>query len=274
MSFLTPPMRSPVCSSCTRRILSSFSTPPLQAWTQQTRHKSSKKRSVKGPDHITVRLNRDVPGFGRKGAYVPISQGHMRNTWSPLSIASYLSPAESRSVVTRNIPVQRDVLFMADALGTRGMSKRRQAQIDAAVRAGGLISGTTDEEQKGQEKVAPAVRTVAPKRALELLGVLVPSRLDFRREVQDGGRELFGSVSIGDVVEVVRDVLGENEEASRIVVGEEDVKFVEVQGDAGRIKTLGQYRVEIGIKGAEGKVSRTVRVLPVEEKESGSRLVN
>ncbi|KAG8631572.1 hypothetical protein KVT40_000712 [Elsinoe batatas] len=273
MSLFTPSMRSPVCSSCTRRILASISPASSQPWTQQTRHKSSKKRSVKGPDHITVRLNRDVPGFGRKGSYVPISQGHMRNTWHPTSIASYLSPAESSSIRTRNIPVQRDVLFMAEAMAASGgMSKRRQAAIDAAVRAGGTMSSAAGEVEgagavgavgQGQAQV----QAVPARRALELMSVLVPGRMDFRRQVQEGGRGIFGSVSVGDVVERVRDVLGGNEEASRIVIGEEDVTFVDTEAEGGKVKTLGQFKVEIGVKGAEGTVARTVRVMPAEEKE-------
>ncbi|KAF2225641.1 hypothetical protein BDZ85DRAFT_69214 [Elsinoe ampelina] len=291
MSFLTPSIRSPVCSSCTRRILAFISPATSQPWTQQTRHKSSKRRSVKGPDHITVRLNRDVPGFGRKGSYVPISQGHMRNTWHPASIASYISPAERSSIQTRNIPVQRDVLFMAEAMAASGgMSKRRQAAIDAAVRAaGGTMTASSPTPGEGEGDAAERgvvgrgagggaqvqVQAVPAKRALELMSVLVPGRMDFRRQVQEGGRGIFGSVSVGDVVERVRDVLGGNEEASRIVIGEEHVRFVETEAEGGKVKTLGQFKVEIGVKGAEGTVARTVRVMPAEEKEKEQgRLVN
>ncbi|PNS19419.1 hypothetical protein CAC42_2596 [Sphaceloma murrayae] len=287
MSLFTPSMRSPTCSSCTLRLMTSLMTPTRTPWTQQTRLKSSKKRSVKGPDHITVRLNHDVPGFGRKGSYVPISAGHMRNTWHRASIASYCTPLELRSLAVRNVNVQRDVLFMATSVvERRGLSKRRQAQIDAAVRAGGTITSSSsstessETDKEGREDLEPEVGAVAkvqvvkPQRALELLGVLVPHRLDFKRQVQEGGKAIFGSVSAGDVVERVREAMGENEEASRVVVGDDDVRFVHVKGENGqegivdRVKALGQYKVEIGVKGADGSVSRSVRVLAAEAQDA------
>ncbi|TKX20202.1 putative ribosomal protein L9 [Elsinoe australis] len=280
MSLLAPSMRAPTCSSCARRILSPFIAAPAQPSTQQTRFKSSKKRSTKGPDHIIVRLNRDVPSYGRRGSYVSVSAGSMRNTWFRNSTASYITAAEHRDLTARNAPVGRDILFMADQLQEkRGMSKRRQAQIDAAVRAGGQITGTVEEqaEEEGakakDKSMGGDVVRVVPTRALELLGVLVPGRLDFRRQARAEGKGIFGSVSTGDVVEMVRVAMGENEEASRVVVGEEDVRFVDVKGEDGklgetdRVKSLGQYRVEIRVKGAEGAVSRPVRVLPAEEQQ-------
>ena len=87
-------------------------------------------------------------------------------------------------------------------------------------------------------------------------------------EAHTGPRQIFGSVSSGDVAAAMRTHLVENEEASRIVFGEEDVRFVNVgdeQGKAGetdRVKQTGEYQVEVRIRGADSIVQRAVRVLP------------
>lgn len=78
---------------------------------------------------------------------------------------------------------------------------------------------------------------------------------------------IFGSVSASDVATAMKAVLATNDEAARVVFGEEDVRFVNVKdengktGETDRVKYLGDYQVEVRVKGAEAIVKRVVRVL-------------
>lgn len=89
-----------------------------------------------------------------------------------------------------------------------------------------------------------------------------------KAEAPAGPRQIFGSVSSGDVAAAMRTHLAENEEASRIVFGEEDVRFVNVKdeqgkvGETDRVKQTGDYTVEVRLRGSEKVVTRAIRVLP------------
>ncbi|GAM90566.1 hypothetical protein ANO11243_086100 [Dothideomycetidae sp. 11243] len=113
---------------------------------------------------------------------------------------------------------------------------------------------------------APPGRLITdPARSQELISRLVPARLDFNRQVQSQALGvIFGSVTAADVAAAVTHELSTNDEASRVIVTEEDVTFIDVKGDDGhsstRVKSLGRFTVEIKVKGAEGPVTRTINV--------------
>jgi len=76
---------------------------------------------------------------------------------------------------------------------------------------------------------------------------------------------IYGSVSAQDILAAVRAVMGTNEESARVLVAEEDITFVEENRAAsveegGRIKHVGDYVVEIKIKGAEEGIRRLIKV--------------
>lgn len=75
---------------------------------------------------------------------------------------------------------------------------------------------------------------------------------------------IYGSVSTADVLASIRNDLARNDEAARIVLTEEDVKFTNLrEGDeTNRVKRLGEFEVDIRIKGAEEPLRKVVRVLP------------
>ena len=98
--------------------------------------------------------------------------------------------------------------------------------------------------------------------------------MDFSKEVIESGSKdedtsstsaasqaLFGSVSVADVAAKIRQNLSENLEASMVSVAEEDVKFLGVK-ESDRVKHVGEYQVEIRIKGSDVVVKRAVRVQP------------
>lgn len=82
------------------------------------------------------------------------------------------------------------------------------------------------------------------------------------------GTPIYGSVSTADVSSAIKAALAPNEEASKISFGDEDVRFVSPAGVEGdKVKMLGEFEVEVRIKGSEGTVRKVVRVLPLEKAE-------
>jgi len=81
---------------------------------------------------------------------------------------------------------------------------------------------------------------------------------------------IYGSVSTHDVAQYIRESVAYNDEAAQIQVNETNVRIVNpVEGDdATRIKHLGQYEVEITVKGADLIVRRRVTVLKPREESA------
>lgn len=79
---------------------------------------------------------------------------------------------------------------------------------------------------------------------------------------------IYGSVSSADIIESVKAALAETEEGARVVLGPEDVTIIRSDGeasdiDADRFKTLGNFEVDIRVKGGDA-VRRTVSINPQE----------
>ena len=89
------------------------------------------------------------------------------------------------------------------------------------------------------------------------------------KPVQPQLTHIFGSVSTADMAESIKAVLAGTAEGARVVIGAEDVTILQdeddefghqekgIEGD--RLKVLGDFKVEIRIKGGE-PVVRTVSV--------------
>ena len=86
---------------------------------------------------------------------------------------------------------------------------------------------------------------------------------------------IFGSVSTADIAESIKAVLAQTTEGRRVVIGSEDITIVQdaddefehqgkgIEGD--RLKALGDFRVELRVKGAEA----VVRTVSVKAQEAG-----
>jgi ribosomal protein L9 len=85
-----------------------------------------------------------------------------------------------------------------------------------------------------------------------------------KAEKSAGKTGIYGSVTTADVAASIRESLADNEEAARVILSENDIRFVEglVDGETSRVKHLGKFKVEIHVKGAEKALPRSVRVLP------------
>ena len=104
---------------------------------------------------------------------------------------------------------------------------------------------------------------------MDLLGVLLPSKLDFPRAVHADSPDatndsipIYGSVSTTDIAQEIRTLLSHNDEAARITLDENDIKFVDVElEDPTRAKHIGVYSVSILVKGSDAwPVTRKVHI--------------
>ncbi|KAF2145164.1 uncharacterized protein K452DRAFT_284549, partial [Aplosporella prunicola CBS 121167] len=77
---------------------------------------------------------------------------------------------------------------------------------------------------------------------------------------------IHGSVSTSDIASSIKAMLADNEEASRVVLSEADVHFISgtTGEDTDRVKHVGEFEVEIKIKGADEGIKRRVRVKAAE----------
>src|SRR4051794_12953720 len=124
-----------------------------------------------------------------------------------------------------------------------------------------------------------------PTRSMELLDTFIPSTIDFARQPIEqeqgevkrryGASEsadllsaaalarkpkdangIYGSVSASDIVATIKRALAHNDEAARVVLSENNIRFLEshghAEGDSSRVlKQLGTFTVEIQVPGAE-----------------------
>ncbi|GAB7339386.1 hypothetical protein MBLNU457_6024t1 [Dothideomycetes sp. NU457] len=213
------------------------------------------------PDLATVRLLEDVPTFGRKGAFVTVSVGMMRNEWYPRRLADYVPYTQKKELKANDVSTERDFDFMAER-------PEEDSLEEAAIR------DAAAQELEARRQQLLEVERVSPERSIELLDRLLPPRLDFSKEVIEsaskdevtsstsaGSQALFGSVTVADVAAKIRQNLSENLEASMISIAEEDVKFLGVK-ESDRVKHVGEYQVEVRVRGSDVVVKRAVRVQP------------
>lgn len=249
----------------------------------------------------TAKLLKDLPTFGRAGSLVPIPTGQMRNRFFPQRIADYVTQSERRSIKANNIPIERDYNFGKEEESAilEGSTAPFGGINTYAEEQAGAERMKQQRIARGME-----VEKLTPERSLELLDIFVHPRLYFYRQplppvveeaetvkeavkekmrtassaaadlleartaipkvkANAGPQGIYGSVSAHDVLVAVRAATATNEEAARIVLREEDVVFLDEK--VGRaVKTVGDFTVEIGVKGAEKGVRRTVRVIPQE----------
>ncbi|KAK4542210.1 hypothetical protein LTR36_007058 [Oleoguttula mirabilis] len=126
-----------------------------------------------------------------------------------------------------------------------------------------------EEKEAEAPAAAPEPPTRRPMRGFgsgagaELLAARTP-QAEAPKPKPTGPQAIYGSVSTADVLSAIKAVMAENDEAARVVLHAEDIKFVEVATDAqpetDRVKFVGDFAVEILPKGAAEGVRRAVRV--------------
>lgn len=129
-------------------------------------------------------------------------------------------------------------------------------------------------EEKEKEPEAPPPEPRRQSRlgassgaAADLLAARMPQPEKPRAEPK-GPQAIYGSVSIQDVLVALRAAMADNDEAARVVLQEQDITFVDLPeaegGEAGKLKHVGDFSVEIRARGSDTPVRRVVRVSPQE----------
>ena len=229
----------------------------------------------------------------------------MRNDWFPRNIASYITVPELKTLRATNAPMDRNFDFgvslptsstTSDSpTDTRPGAMTSESRIDASMFARKAASTTRITPERSAELVEIFVParlefyrqpileekeaeqpSPEPKKPLRPLGTgiaadLLAARADRPATVKPAGPQaIYGSVSTADILAAVKAVMAENDEAARVVLHAEDVRFVGLRGEGGetdRVKVVGEFGVEIlprGLEGGEGGVRRVVRVLAQE----------
>jgi len=71
---------------------------------------------------------------------------------------------------------------------------------------------------------------------------------------------IYGSVSTADIAASLKAILAEDEDGARVVLGPEEISFVETTEESDRVKHLGIFEIDIRLKGAPDAVRRTIKV--------------
>ena len=101
--------------------------------------------------------------------------------------------------------------------------------------------------------------------AAELAAARIPV---VKTAVKTGPTPIYGSVSALDVLQAVRATIARNDEAARVVLQEEDISFVDLpeaeHSEAGKVKHIGDFTIEIKVRGSDDTIRRVVRIIPQE----------
>ncbi|KAF2837702.1 hypothetical protein M501DRAFT_994912 [Patellaria atrata CBS 101060] len=246
----------PQCALCVRK----FTRLGLEGWKPlQQQQSRGLSRNPKSPETITVKLLKDVRSYGRKGAIVPVAIGRMRNLWFPQRIAEYIMRDVKKELKAKNVTIERDPGFVP---GQRLRKPKKDTVVPAQPAAG-----------------KQALELLTPQRSMELLQIFTPTRLNFFRTPidleakgpspqQPTGKphpiSIHGSVTASDIAASFRAALANNDEAGRVVLLDDDIRFVgkAAEEDPQRVKQLGKFDVEIRVKGVDNVLKRHIRVLP------------
>jgi hypothetical protein len=108
-------------------------------------------------------------------------------------------------------------------------------------------------------------RNMGSGAAADLFAARLQADIPEPPKVPKGAKAIYGSVSTQDVLNAVRAAMGNNDESARVIIAEEDVHFVDAGSaateESGRVvKHIGDFFVEIKVKGAEAGIQRLVKV--------------
>ena len=256
---------------------------------------------------VTVRLRRNVTSFGRKGALVPVPRGQMRNEWFPRGVAEYVTAPALKTLRMNKVAMERDYGFglqrgavsqhttseleakdsMTSAeLKSASASNRVEVQRLSPERSGELVElfvGPRIDFYRQpiiEEKVVEEPQSEAkdPEPLFEGTGaaadLMAARRPVSRPVVKAGPTPIYGSVSALDVLQAVRATMARNDEAARVILHEEDIHFVDLpeteHSEAGKVKHIGDFTVEIKVRGVDTVMKRTVRIIPQDVQTTNS----
>lgn len=209
----------------------------------------------------------------------------MRNDWYPRHKAAYIPLPEQKKLGLKTALLSRKYNFTAAS----DMPTGERLPEAAEVRAAFALEAQIEAERISVRAllhfdIYDGLHNQQAERSVELLRILVPTRLDFfrvpigREEAPSAAAEdapspqseqqktaIHGSVSTADVAANITAILATNDEAARIRLSDTDVSFRVAEGeDSRRVRHVGDFEVDVQIRGAPEPVMKIVRVIPAD----------
>ncbi|KAL9632761.1 MAG: hypothetical protein Q9204_003655 [Flavoplaca sp. TL-2023a] len=271
MTSLAKPAISSQCLRYLRHLAGVQSIKLSPTFHQQIR---GKKKNAKGPHTVNVRLLEDIRGYGRKGSIIPIAPGRMRNIYYPQRKAEYVTQAQLRTTSQRDVLTERDFAFGIPQPESESQPVEQRAEKTFEVQTKLLTSQRTHEIIETQVpselifyRVPIAVPTSEPApsepvgNSINAIGGDAP--VQKTPESVPSATRIYGSVSTADIAESIKAILATSEESARVVLAPEDIKIDEPENedvgvDVDRLKALGEYQIEIRVKGTESIRRRVI----------------
>ncbi|KAH6678060.1 hypothetical protein B0J14DRAFT_314175 [Halenospora varia] len=139
------------------------------------------------------------------------------------------------------------------------------------------------------KRVEPVTPRVDPEVAITIISDLLPPTLEFFRtpirkpevapvvlspslsskaaitgKPRDTRTETRGAVSTQDIITSIKTILATNGEGSKISLHPEDIHFLDKTVEKGRVKYVGDFEIDIHLKGAPDAIRRTIKVIAQE----------
>lgn len=226
------------------------------------------------------------------GAIVPMTRGEMRNRFFPMRVADYVTLPEQRILRAQEVVIERDYGFgrkeeevapepayvspepaalpRRQAPDVEMLSPQRSTELLEIFvghrldfyRQPILEEVAAEEPEPEQSKREQRRQGSASNAAADLLA----SRTQVLPEkTAKATGAIYGSVSTHDILVAVRAAIATNDEAARVILTEQDIHLLdEAASKEGKLKMVGDFTVELRLKGSDVPVKRTVRVIPQE----------
>lgn len=244
---------------------------------------------------VNVQLLEDVPGYGPKGrttnwcrvvtgailmipgSVVPVAPGRMRNIFYPRKRAAYVAYEVLRDLKKREVLMERDFTFGMKNMEDKGSSNNQDAmEMPSRPRSVNIQMDLLSVSRTYRSSLNRISNVKQPQKATKLIESILPDIIPFYRTPISSPKSktrledvaIYGSVSVVDIAEEVKSVLGATDEGARVVIEPEDIKIMDDEGrraevEVDRIKALGDFAVEIRAKNGV-EVKRIVRILAQE----------
>lgn len=232
----------------------------------------------------------------RPGSIIPVPRGEMRNKFFPKRIAEYVTLSELRHLRANSVPIERDYVYGKDepvmevaagltSIGESAMfspnstppprkpeieklTPERSLQlleIFVGPRLDFYRQPIIEEKKEEAEESKPTSRRESPRTASSAAFDLLAARTSQLKLESTGPLAIYGSVSRHDVLVHIRAAIARNDEAAKVILEENDIEFLDAEVEReGKVKHVGDFTIEVHVKGEEQRLKRTVRVVPQE----------
>lgn len=219
----------------------------------------------------------------------------MRNKFFPQRIAEYVTLSELRHLRANSVPIERDYVYGKDepvkqaaadlTMDEFAMSSPTRApppkkpeiekltperssqllEIFVGPRLDFYRQPILEEKKEEAEEVKPTSRRESPRTASSAAFDLLAARTSQPKPEATGPLAIYGSVSRHDVLVHIRAAIARNDEAAKVILEENDIEFLDAEVEReGKVKHVGDFTIEVHVKGGEQRLKRTVRVVPQE----------